>query len=84
MTNAQARAWAAFRDAYNATGYEMPADHRHSPSFVIGIGSFQAIGTREDVTAVVRFHPDGRREAITDLLAASHFAQDARNEGRRI
>lgn len=84
MTKAQAERWAAFRDTYNAQGYEMPADHRHSPAVVIGIGSFEAIGTREDVTVVVRLHPDGRREAITDLQSAYHFADDARSEGRRI
>lgn len=84
MTNAQAAAWSAFREAYNATGYAMPDDHRHSPAFVIGIGSFYNEREQDYETVVVRFHPDGRREGITDALSASHFASDARTEGRRI
>ena len=83
-SNAQATAWAAFRDAYRATGYVMPADHRHSPGMVIGIGELWLPYDREYVTVVSRFFPDGHKEAVTDVFSAAHFAADARNEGRRI
>jgi len=87
MNNAQARMLADVRNAWDRSGaYEMPETHRHSPGMlIVWTESRDRYGSPGDyVSTVIRLHPDGRREAITDALSASHFLRDAREEGRRI